>query len=290
MANNTETCYPPYGGKEPYIHLCFSDRDERKIRPLLRRLLLKGCRVWYCVGQTRNRATQLDRNEHMLGAGLTVLYLTEAARADTELKNRLLVCQKARQPILVLNTDGGDSGLSLGLTGEASANLLEGHASDAVDAILHGRGFSQLFLGDPLPVYDRLWLRRINRFLLLLALLLAVGAGVYVYLHPPVFPSDPAERAEVIEATPEPRDTALIEDEALQASARAAIGGGLLTEESLSTIETLHLSQLPQDAEELALFPHLTTLVLSQEAAQAAPQQPELYERYTLIVAGGEGR
>ena len=102
MANKTETYYPPYDGKEPYIHLCFSDKDERKVRPLLRRLLLRGCRVWYCMGEAPDRNAQVNRSRRMLGAGLTVLFLTEAVRQDTELKNLLLVCQKANQPILVL--------------------------------------------------------------------------------------------------------------------------------------------------------------------------------------------
>ena len=72
MASKAETYYPPYEGSEPYIHLCFSHRDERKVRPLLRRLLLRGCRVWYSAEQTRDRSAQLSQNERMLGAGLTV--------------------------------------------------------------------------------------------------------------------------------------------------------------------------------------------------------------------------
>ena len=286
MANRTETYYPPYEGEEPYIHLCFSDRDERRVRPLLRRLLLRGCRVWYSVGQTRDRATQNTRARRMLGAGLTVLYLTDAARKDTELKNRLLLCQKERQPILVLNTDGGDSGLSVGLTAGTSVSVLGGNAPDAVDAIFHGRGFSQTFLGDPLPVRDRLWLRRISVALLLLSLLLAVAGGVYIYLNPPEVP---VEEVAEPEPTPEPVDQVTIEDEALREAARTAMGGGILTEAGVAAIETLTLSQLPQDAEELAIFPHLTTIILSQEAAKAAPQLPALYEKYALIVAGGTG-
>ena len=94
MASKAEKFYPPYEGEEPYIHLCFSDRDERKVRPLLRRLLLRGCRVWYSMGEARDRSTLTGRNQRMLGAGITVLYLTEAARQDTELKNKLLVCQR----------------------------------------------------------------------------------------------------------------------------------------------------------------------------------------------------
>ena len=279
MASKAETYYPPYEGKEPYIHLCFSDRDERRVRPLLRRLLLRGCRVWYCVGRTRDRATQALRDKHMLGAGLTVLYLTEAVRGDTELKTRLLVCQKARQPILVLNTDGGDSGLSLGLTGEASAAVPGGNAADACDAILHGQGFSQVFLGDPLPVYDRLWLRRLSVTLAVLALLLAAGGAAYRLLHPP---------AKQIGIVAQPEDEVLFRDEALRETVREAVGGGQITREALEGVETLTLTRLPESMEDLTLLPNLSTLILSQEAAQAAPQLPELYAKYTLILAGGD--
>lgn len=281
MANKTETYYPPYEGEEAYIHLCFSDRDERKVRPLLRLLLLRGCRVWYCMGEARDRNSQTARNRRMLGAGLTVLYLTETARGDTELKNRLLVCQMKQQPILVLNTDGGDSGLSVGFTGQTSANLTGGSAADAVDAILHGEGFSQAFLGDPLPVYDHMLLRRVSAALLVLTVLLAAGAGAYVYFNPPEVP---------VAEEPEPVDSVIIEDEALREAVRAAIGGGLITEESLATVEKLYLDQLPENMDDLALLPHLSTLILSQEAAQAAPGQPDLYDSYALILAGGEGQ
>ena len=281
MASRTEKIYPPYEGWEPYIHLCFSGRDERKVRPLLRKLLQRGCRVWYCVGDTPDRNTLVLRNERMLGAGLTVLYLTEAVRQDTELKNRLLVCQKAKQPILVLNTDGGDSGLSLGLTGEASAAVTGGSAGDALDAILHGRGFSQAFLGDPPPIHDRRWLRLISVLLLVLSLLLAGGIGAYRYLHPPV--TLPAE-----EALPE--DEVVIEDETLRAAARMAIGGGPITEEGLAGVKELYLAQLPDSEADLKLFPNLTTLILSEEAARKAPQLPGLYETYALTVRGGEAQ
>ncbi len=87
-----------------------------------------------------------------------------------------------------------------------------------------------------------------------------------------------------------PQDTVLIEDQDLQAFVREVIGGGPITEEALAEIESLTLSELPGSAEDLALFPNLTTLILSEEAAQGAPDLPELYERYTLVVAGGEAQ
>ena len=282
MASKTETYYPPYMGAEPYIHLCFSDRDERKVRPLLRRLLLRGCRTWYCVGYSRDRTSENARSQRMLGAGLTVLFLTANARRDTELKNQLLVCQKEKQPILVLNTDGGDSGLSLGLTGKFSSVTPGTHTSELVDAILHSPYFSQLYMGDPLPVFDQLWLKRISTLLIVLALLLAGGAGVYRYLNPPA----PSAQDEVIQ----PEDAVIFQDETLRAAVRSAVGGGPITEEAVAKLETLYLSQLPESLDELALLPRLTTLILSEAAAQGAPEQPELYDGYTLIVTGGDGR
>ena len=284
MASKAEKYYPAYGGGEPYVHLCFSDRDERRVLPLLRQLLLRGCRVWYAMGEAGDRSAQTARDQRMLGAGLTVLYLTDAARQDTELKNKLLVCQRMKQPILILNTDDGDSGLSVGLTGGTAVSLPGGSAADACDAILHGRGFSQAFMGDPLPVYDRRGLRRISGLLVLLSLLLAVGYGAYIYFHPPVAP--PVE--EQIEVEPEPEDEVAFADEYLRETVRSAIGGGAITEAAAAGIETLALSRLPESAEDLALLPNLTTLILSEEAAKAAPDIPELYETYTLIVTGGD--
>ena len=282
MGSKTETYYPPYAGKEPYIHLCFSARDERKVQPLLRQLLLRGCRVWYSVKQTGDRAAQVARNERMLGAGLTVLYLTGAAREDTELKTRLLVCQKEKQPILVLNTDGGDSGLSLGLTEEAAVTDSGSGTADVVSALLHGQGFSQVFMGLPQPVYDRLWLRRASAVLIVLSLLLASGIWVYRYLNPPPAPVFEEPAAE------EPSDTDRIGDSSLLEAARAAIGGGPVTDEALAGIDTLRLSRLPESADDLSVFPNLKVLVLTEDAAKAAPGLPLLYERYTLIVTGGE--
>lgn len=283
MASKTETYYPPYEGNEPYIHLCFSGRDERKVRPLLRRLMLRGCRVWYCMDKAQERAALAERNQRMLGAGLTVLYLTNAAREDTELKNWLLLCQARQQPILILNTDGGDSGLSVGLTAGTSVSVLGGNARDACDSILHGPGFSQAFMGDPVKIKDHLWLKCVSVLLLILSLLLVVGGVVYVYLHPPVIL--PPEVAE-----PEPEDTLLLRDEALKEAVRGAIGGGPITEEAVAGLAELSFARLPEDISELALLPDLSTLILSQEAAKAAPETPELYERYTLIVAGGDGQ
>ena len=41
---------PPYEGAEPYVYCAFAEADAAKIWKLLRPLLERGCRVWYCCG------------------------------------------------------------------------------------------------------------------------------------------------------------------------------------------------------------------------------------------------
>ena len=157
------------------------------------------------------------------------------------------------------------------------------HTLDGCDAILHGQGFSQSFLGEPTQVQDRLWLRRVTVLLVVLSLLLGGGVGVYKYLHPPVVPIE--EEIEVL-----PEDTVTIADEYLQQTVRSAVGGGAITEEAVAAIETLTLSRLPESLDDLDLLPNLSTLILTEEAAKTAPELPDLYERYTLILTGGDAQ
>ena len=109
---------------------------------------------------------------------------------------------------------------------------------------------------------------------------MTVGYGAYIYLHPPAL--DPPEEAIVL-----PADTVILKDQALREAVRQAIGGAI-TEEAVRGLKTLSLSRLPDGLEDLSLLPDLSTLILSEAAAQEAPQLPELYDKYTLIVAGGE--
>ena len=71
---------------------------------------------------------------------------------------------------------------------------------------------------------------------------------------------------------------------------RSAVGGGAITEEAVAAIETLTLSRLPESLDDLDLLPNLSTLILTEEAAKTAPELPDLYERYTLILTGGDAQ
>ena len=90
----------------------------------------------------------------MLSAALTVLLLDEALRSDPSAKGRLLACQSAGQRIVCLNTDGGDSGLSIGLHASAEEIRFSRGASaeDLERELVRADGFSRELIGEPAKV------------------------------------------------------------------------------------------------------------------------------------------
>ena len=107
--------YPPYEGEEPYLYYAFADADAKRVWPLMRLLLARGCRVWYAAGKAGSAEELLRRQKRASGAALTLVWLTDAARGDADLKSALLTNQSAGRPILCLDADEGDGGLSMGL-------------------------------------------------------------------------------------------------------------------------------------------------------------------------------
>ena len=275
MAYRPEKRYPPYAGTEPYLHLCFSDADAKRVRPLLHRLYLRGVRVWYACSDETDRTARRLREERMLGAAVTVLFLTDAFRRDRRAKGDMLVCQNAGRPILCLNTDGGDGGLSIGLhpsTPEAAFSR-QSRAADWEAAILRADGFTQSLIGEPQkPPVDVL--RIVAWSMTALALLLAL-AGVWWWTQRK--PTPP----------PEPVDTVAFADETVREAVRAALGGGVLTEERLLEVTTLSFPDaLPEDVSDLSRLPSLTRIELTQSAALSLDAHPEL-TAYTLVLIGG---
>ena len=107
--------FPPYEGEEPYLYFAFADADARRVWPVLRLLLERGCRVWYSTGSAGSAEEVLYRQVRSGGAQLTLLYLTDAVCADGDTKSNLLVNQKQDRPILCLDPDGADRRLAMGL-------------------------------------------------------------------------------------------------------------------------------------------------------------------------------
>ncbi len=246
--------YPPYEGAEPYLYFAFTDADASGVWPLLRRLLERGCRVWYAAGRAGNAEELVRRQKRAAGAALTMLWLTDAARGDADLKSALLMNQSAGRPILCLDADQGDTGLSMGLyesvphlRADASVNmaLLE-------EEVIRAPGFTQEMLGEALKIRDRGWTGKLAAALLALTVLLLAGA--FLFLR--------ASR---------PEDSLVIRDSVLREAVRSAVGGGIITEENARTVTALRFERLPADWEELTLLPALEKIELPQTAARDGP-------------------
>lgn len=277
MARMTEL-YPPYAGNEPYLHLCFSENSRKKAEALLRRLYRRGVRVWYEEQTAADRSAREAMNERMRGASLTVVYLDEAFRNDPAAKGRMLACQRSAQAIVCLNTDGGDSGLSIGLHANAEEIRLGRNdgAEDAEQALLHAKGFSQALIGEPVRE-KRSPIKRLAAALIAAAVLLS-ACGVFFWLMRREKPVPPEEG-----------DTVVFSDETVREAVRSALGGGSLSEERLGAITTLRFigDALPETLSDLALLPNLETVEISQTAAKNASQHPELSD-YTVELFGGD--
>ena len=252
--------FAPYAGTEPYLHLCFSEASKKKVRAFLRRLYARGVRVWYCADVSANRLEREETERRMLGARVTVVYLDEAFRNDAAAKSRLLTCQRNGQPVICLNTDGGDSAA----------------ADDAEFALLHADGFSQELIGEPVAPSGSGLKILIGVILGAVAALLIAGVLWYLF-HTPA-------QAE----PPEQTDSVTFADETVREAVRDVIGGGLITEDRLSGVTTLRLEgdTLPDTLTDLALLPALETVVLSQRAAAGVSAHPEL-SAYTIELYGG---
>lgn len=278
-----EKAYPPYNGTEPYLHLCFSNASGKKVRALLRILRRRGVRVFFDTGAAADRTARETINARMRDAALTVVYLDDAFRSDPAAKSRLLFCQRSGQHFVCLNTDGGDSGLSIGLHTDVTEIVLSrtDGAEEAERALLHAEGFSQELIGEPKPPEQNRVKILTGVFATVTAALLIFGAIWYLQSR--------EQRMQQTRITD--TDTVVFADETVREAVRDALGGGVLTEERLSGLTTLRLSgdTLPETLADLALLENLETVELSQTAANDAASYPELSD-YTVELYGGGGQ
>ena len=276
MAYRPDKQYPPYTGSEPYLHLCFSEADGSRVRPLLKKLYSRGVRVWYDCIESADREARDTRTSRMCKAALTVVYLTDSFRRDRRAKSDLLICQRANQPLFCLNTDGKDSGLSIGLHPNTPEYICPrgSRAEEQESAILRADGFSQALIGHPQKVPAD-GLRIASWAMGGLALLLLIGICLWFTVPRTYIP-------------PVEEDSVTFQNKTLREAVRASLGGGALSEERLEAITTLTLpgDVLLADFEDLKLLPALKRIELTQSAASGLPSHPELYS-YTLVLIGG---
>ena len=171
---------PPYEGGDPYLYLCFAEKDREAVFPLLEHLYRRGVRIWYSTETTSNIGKLNRQQERMNGASLVVLYLTENVRRTGSEKNTLLYYQRQGKPVISIDTDGGDNELSVGLT--PAAKHIDGQtlrsAEELEAALIRTDGFSQELIGDP-PVVKNTAGRAAA--VILAAALLVAGISYYGY-------------------------------------------------------------------------------------------------------------
>ena len=266
---------PPYDGVEPYLYFAFAEEDSRRVWKILRPLLARGCRVWYCCGPAGSSEELLHRQERCEKASLTVVYLTDAACADKDTKSAVLVNQKFNRPILCLDPDEKDRRLSMNLREDIPTISLYRlqNSGEIESAILHADGFSQDILGEPVSIGKTDIVKRLSVLFCVLAVAIAaVSFAGWRYGN---------------WFRPEVQDDITIRDPVLQAAVQQAVGGGAITEERAQKITLLRFTELPENWEELSLLPSLERIELPQRALLDGGGLPE--GDYVIELSGGDG-
>ena len=265
---------PPYEGDAPYLYFAFAEEDSKRVWKLLRPLLSRGCRVWYCYGPAGSAEELLHRQERCEKAALTVVYLTDAACADRDTKSAVLVNQKYNRPILCLDPDEKDRRLAMNLRETVPhVPLYRLSGEERESAVLHADGFSQDMLGEPIRIENGGVMKKLTLTFCVLALLLCAvafaGFRIFGWFSPAA------------------RDELEIREPILQAAVRQAVGGGAITQEGVSGITSLRLKELPESWEELSLLPALERIELPQRSLLDGGTLPE--GDYVIVLSGGDG-
>lgn len=262
---------PPYEGEEPYLYFAFAETDSARVWKILRPLLKRGCRVWYCLGAAGSAETLRRRQERAAGAALTLLYGTDALCADKDSKSYVLVNQKAGRPILCLDPDAMDRRLSMGLREDVAHLPLydKANAQEIEIAIIHAEGFSQEIIGPGIQPQDVLSGKLAVLFLVLAIALSAISFAAVRYLG--LF-------------RPEMHDELSFSDPVILSAMREAAGGRSITLELAENLSVLRLKALPESWDDLQALPALERIALPQEAVMG---ERELPEGYVIELRGG---
>ena len=270
---NWQSKVPPYMGDEPYLYFAFAEADSAKVWNILYPLISRGCRVWYMCGNAGSAEEMLARQERAEGAALTLLYLTDAVGGDLDTKSFVLVNQKFGRHIIALDPDGIDRRLKMGLRENTIHIPLYKYKSseEKESAIIRAEGFSQDIIGPPITVSKGSVISNLTKaFCLVAALLVIISVAGSKFFRKP---------------QPEVTDDVTFTDPVILEAVREAAGGGVITEDLVSDITVLHLSDAPESWDELSEFPSLEMIELPQEVVMRSEDLPD---GYTIALSRGD--
>ena len=285
-----QTYYKPYEGDEPYIYLAFAEEDSVRIRRVVRIMLARGCRLWYRVGQVGTPEELIRRQGKTKEAALTVLYLTDALCEDTDSKTSILVNQKYERPIICFTPDKKDLRLKMNLREDTPLIPLYDNISDEdLDiTFVHTKGFTQDLIGVPVKIPDEEdKFKKLIKWLSIVAMLVLIITFLGVRYLNWFQPEMPSESPEIIQEVIEKTDEIEINESVIRDAVRSQAEDGVITEELVNSITTLHLMTLPNSWEELEKLPNLERIEIPQQEIIIAEKLPD--KKYTVILIGGDG-
>lgn len=260
-------------GDEPYLYFAFAKADSAKVWSIMHPLISRGCRVWYMCGNAGSAEEMLARQARAEGAALTLLYLTDAVGGDLDTKSFVLVNQKFGRPIIALDPDGIDRRLKMGLRENTVHIPLYKYKSieEKESAVIRAEGFSQNIIGPPVTVRKGNLIGSLTKAFCLFAVLMAIisVAGLKFFRKP----------------QPEVTDEVIISDPVILDAVRKEAGGGVITEDLVSDITVLHLSDTPENWDELSMFPSLEMIELPQDVVMRSEDLPD---GYTIALSRGD--
>ena len=276
--------YPPYTGDEPYLYLCFHEKDAQRVKPFLDQLYRRHCRVWYSLQE----ATDSKRGEYcakrVKKAALLVLWASWDASNSESTKSKLGYYQESGNPAIVIEfkAASSESGLSMLFTNQVKYLQAEYDPAieDLASALMRTEGFTQQIIGvndEELRILlHRKKERRIALMILAIALFVLLSGFLYAR-------SNNLFKPETVIV-----ESVTLSDAEIARAARDALSLGdnaSLTQENIASIPMLRLESVPDTFDDLLYFSALTRLEIPQCCVEKAASLLD-DATYTIVVYG----
>lgn len=171
---NFDKNYPPYSGDEPYIYLCFDAADANAAEAIIKRLWLRGCRVWYPAANS----SETENQKHIEKAELVIVVNTEKFSAG-KAKRNMMFLQSKGVPVIIVDFIRADVISTGEHAGTVHVSALDGDMDNVEAGIITSEVFSQDFIGPRPQAPAPAWIKGI----LSLLAALVIAAALFLLLN-----------------------------------------------------------------------------------------------------------